>query len=75
MVPVNPICAVFLQEVLDFIVTHFLESLLQFISCSHKIVPLSDQMDLTTPLLAMNLLSARMKELMSKTFVTSICMA
>ena len=67
MVPVNPICPVFLQEVLDFIVIHFLEYLLQFIPCS--------QMDLTAPLLAMNLLRAKMKELVSKAFVTFICMA
>ena len=40
-----------------------------------KFVPLSDQMDLTAPLLAINLLSARMKELVPKAFVTSICMA
>ena len=35
---------------------------------------LSDQMDTTSPLFAINLLSASMKELVSKTFVTSICM-
>ena len=35
--PVNPICSIFLEELLDFIVTHFLESLLQFILCFPKI--------------------------------------
>ena len=38
MVPVNLICSIFLrQQVLDFIMIHFFESLLQFIPCSHKI--------------------------------------
>ena len=69
----NLLC--FLARSLDFIKTHFLESLLQFIPCSHKIVPLPDEMDLTTPLLAMNPLSATMNELVSKVFATSICMA
>ena len=40
-----------------------------------KFVPLSDQIDLTAALIAINLLSARMKELASKAFVISMCRA
>ena len=74
MVPVSPICSVLLQEVLDFFVIHFFESLQQFIPCSHKFVAMSDQMDLTADLFAINFLGARMKKVASKAFVTFICM-
>ena len=71
MVPVNPICSEFLQEVLWWISS--LNPSYNSFCVPTKFFPLSDRMDLTAPLLAMNLLSARMKELMSKAFVTFIC--